>query len=76
MSVFLLIIIVAILLFGAGVVKGWLQGALAVALGLFLLCAFAILIAEVFGQTAFWVLFFGLGILLFIGSLWARNQEN
>ena len=76
MTVFLLVVIILIWLFGAGVVKGWMQGALALALGLILLCAFAILIAEAFGQTAFWVLFFGVGMLLLVGSLCARSQEQ
>jgi len=60
----LLILIVLILLFGAGVVKGWLKNALGAMLGIGLIVALMLTVTSLFGENAFWWMVYGSGALL------------
>lgn len=74
MIVALLILIVLILLFGAAAVKGWI-GAILVTLvaGVILIATLTLASAE-FGKDSVYVVLFGGGILLLVGSMWARGN--
>ena len=74
-TVFLLILIVLILLFGAGAVKGWIRGALLGTLGICLAAGVIVWAVSVFGEDGFlWILLGGGGVL-FVLSLWARSYN-
>lgn len=76
MIVALLVLIVLILLFGAGVVKGWLSNALGLVLGGGAIILALVWVGSFFGEHgAFWI-FMIVGGLLFIGSIWARSQPK
>ncbi len=68
MTTVLLVLIVLILLFGAAVVKGWLMNAMGAVLAIGLIITITVL----FGKGAFWWIFFGGVIVLFIGFIWVR----
>ena len=75
MTVFLLILIVLILLFGAGAVKGWIRGALIWILGACLAAAAIAWITTTFGEDAFLWLLLGGGGILIVGAVWARSYD-
>lgn len=65
MTVVLLLLIVLILLFGAGAVKDWLINALGAVLGIGLFAGLMLTIMTAFGEDAFWWVW-GVGRALFI----------
>lgn len=68
----LLILIVLILVFGAGVVRGWLANLLGLAIGCLLLGGLIIFLVEIFGRDGFQALLLGGGSILLVASIWAR----
>jgi len=74
MTVILLLLIVLILLFGAGVVKGWLKNALGVVLGIALLTGILLTLVSIFGEDAFWTIWVGGGAFLFAFVIWAKSH--
>lgn len=63
MTVGLLILIVLILLFGAGVVTGWLANIIGAVIGSVLLVALSVTIISLFGEDVFWLLLGGVAVL-------------
>lgn len=76
MATGLLFLIVLILLFGAGVVKGWLLNAIGAILGLCLVIGIILWICSIFslGDGGFMVIFMVGGLLLALGAAWARGD--
>ena len=75
MIVALLILIILVLLFGAGAVKGWIRGVLFWMIGAVLAAAIIVWIISNFGEDAFLWLVFGVGGILLVGSIWARSFD-
>ena len=71
----LLVLIVLILLFGAGTVKGWIKGAALWLCGAGLAVAIAMWVVANFGEDAFLWLIFGFGGILIVGAIWARSYD-
>jgi hypothetical protein len=69
MIVALLVLIVLILLFGAGAVKGWIKSTAVGVLGFAAICAVGIWLGSFFGEDGFAYVIFGGGGLLFVLSL-------
>ena len=76
MIVALLVLIALILLFGAGVVKGWLSNAIGLVLGGGAIVLTLVWLGSYLGENGPFWLFIGIGVLLFIGSIWARSQPK
>jgi len=76
MAIALLVLIVLILLFGAGVVKGWLANLLGVAIGVALTIALILTVVSLFGREAFLWLVVGGGGMLLLASIWARSEMD
>lgn len=75
MIIFLLILIVLILLFGAGVVKGWIKGLLTFVLGGVLAVALLVWLANILGEDGAMIAL-GIGALALAGlSVWARSDD-
>lgn len=75
MVIAILFLIALILLFGAGVVKGWLANALGVIFGIGLLTFALFLLTKLFGEDAFWTIWVvGGGIFIAVG-LWAQSYN-
>lgn len=75
MIVALLVMIALILLFGAGVVQGWLRNLLRAVLGIVLLSAAILVASTILGEDAFIWIWAGGGTLLLIAVLWARGYD-
>ena len=75
MVIALLILIALILLFGAGVVKGWLRNIVGAAIGITLLAGLMLTVTSLLGEDAFWWIWLGGGTVLFVGSVWARSYD-
>ena len=76
MIVGLLIFIVLILLFGAGVVKGWLANIFGAFLGLGLLIAAAIWVNIQFGEYGLIGVCFALLVLFFAAYAWVHSEPT
>lgn len=72
MIVGLLILIVLILLFGAGVVKGWLRNILGAALGLLIAAGALIWLASMLGEDGAIIALLIGGAMLFALGIWAK----
>ncbi len=75
MTIILLLLIVLILLFGAGVVKGWLRNVFGAVLGISLLASILLTAVSIFGEDAFWTIWVGGGALLFALVVWAKSYD-
>lgn len=75
MVVALLFLIVLILLFGAGVVRGLLRNMFGALWGMVLLAALMFTIIGIFGEEAWTWIWLGGGTLLLIAVLWARQYN-
>lgn len=71
----LLVLIVLILLFGAGVVKGWLSNALTLGCSLIAIVVALAWVSTLLGVNMVY-LFSAIGGLLLVGSLWARSANS
>jgi len=75
MVVALLNLIIQILLFGAGVVHGWLLNIFGAILGILLLATAIAVVSHFFGEDAFIWIWAGGGTILLITVLWARQYD-
>ncbi|MDV3455873.1 hypothetical protein RZN05_02670 [Sphingomonas sp. HF-S4] len=75
MIIALLILIIAIMLFGAGFVKGWLKNVIGMIGGFVVMAGLAIWVGSFFGEDGpIWVIMIGMG-LLFVLAIWVRSTE-
>lgn len=76
MIVALLVVIVLILLFGAGVVKGWLANGIGMGCGFLALVAAVLWLGSFFGENGVEYVFWGfLGFLLLL-AIWGAIEQQ
>jgi len=76
MIVALLVLVVLILLFGAGVVKGWIANAAGLGCGFIILIAMILWIGSFFGEDGPVYVIIGSGILLTALAFWAQPPTS
>lgn len=75
MVIALLLLIAAIMLFGTGVVKGWLKNVTGLIGGFVIIAGLAIWVGSFFGADGpIWVIGIGMGLLLVL-AIWVRSTE-